>query len=263
MLEVAVVVAAFNAESTVVQAVESVLFGTMPCQVYVVDDHSRIPVENCLKHVADRITILRLDENRGPAAARNVALEKILQAGFKYVAIMDADDIARPDRLEKQYAFMESHPRVGALGGGVQEFCQDISENRSVTLRPTDPDGVRKLMYFNIGIGHATAMLRVAALRELGLYSMNYPVAEDYELLRRIATRYDIANLPELLTYYRISPNGQTMRRRKRQLLDRLAIQAKYFEFGQWRAWAGVVQTMAILAMPDQLFRAIKARLLS
>lgn len=262
MREVAVVVAAFNAESTVVQAVESVLFGTMPCHVYVVDDYSRIPVESCLRHLADRITILRLDENRGPAAARNVALKLVLKAGFKYVAIMDADDIAWPDRLKKQHVFMESHPRVGALGGWTREFYQDISENHPPYLRPTEPDGVRKLMYFNIGISHATMMLRVEALKEIGLYSVAYPVAEDYELLRRIAGRYEVANLPEFLVYYRISPNGQSRRRHRRQLADRLAIQLKYFEFRQWRAWAGLAQTMLILALPNRIFYAIKLRLL-
>jgi glycosyltransferase involved in cell wall biosynthesis len=260
--EIAVVVAAYNAESTIVQAVESLFSGTMECCVYVVDDHSQNPVANYLGHLSsDRLIIHRLDENLGPATARNVALRQILDAGYKYVAIMDADDISMPDRLAKQFAFMESHPEVGACGTWVREFYHHPGEQIKIHQRPPDPDGVRKLMYFNIGISHASAMIRVEALRRLGLYCSAYPVAEDYELLRRIATRYQIANIPECLVHYRISPGGQSLRRRRRQLFDRFLIQLKYFEFTQWRAWAGVLQTIVTLALPLPVFRAVKARL--
>ena len=68
-------------------------------------------------------------------------------------------------------------------------------------------------------------MMRTDALVRLGFYSADYPAAEDYELLRRISTKFDLANLPEYLVDFRISRNGISVQRRKRQLFDRLRIQ--------------------------------------
>ncbi len=70
MSDVAVVIAAYNAEATIAAAVESMLAGTLPCSVYIVDDHSTLPVEDCLRRFAGRVQITRLDRNVGPAAAR-------------------------------------------------------------------------------------------------------------------------------------------------------------------------------------------------
>src|ERR1700743_2750278 len=78
MQSVAVIVAAYNAESTIVASLESILFGTTPCHVYVTDDCSKIPVANFLTHLKDRIEIIRLDKNVGPAHARNVAIDRAI-----------------------------------------------------------------------------------------------------------------------------------------------------------------------------------------
>src|SRR5262245_8033580 len=69
---VAVLMAAYNAERTLKQAVDSVLHGTYPCCVYIVDDGSRIPVSETLgDYDRERIKVIRLDRNVGPSAARN------------------------------------------------------------------------------------------------------------------------------------------------------------------------------------------------
>src|ERR1700752_1761877 len=128
MSDVAVVIAAYNAEATIVAAVESVLAGTMPWSVYIVDDHSTIPVEECLRRFAGRVHITRLERNAGPAAARNIAMAQVIDAGFKYVAIMDADDISFPSRLEKQFSFLERHPGIAACGTWVREFDSASNE---------------------------------------------------------------------------------------------------------------------------------------
>lgn len=259
--KVAAVVAAYNAEQTIVAAVESILASTIECRVYVVDDHSRTPAAECLKHLLDRIVLIRLDANVGPAAARNIALQKVIEAGFKYVAIVDADDISEPARLQKQLEFMEAHPRVGACGTWTSHFRTSTKEEIFVNRRPSDPDKVRNSMFFNIGLSHASAMIRCEALQRVGLYSTDYPAAEDYELFRRIATQYDLANVSECLLYYRLSPTGQSVTRRKRQLYDRLRIQLKYFEITKWRAWAGLARTAVTFLMPLSVFQGIKSNL--
>lgn len=294
MQSVAVIVAAYNAESTIVASVESILFGTTPCHVYVIDDCSKTPVENCLTHLKDRIEIIRLDSNVGPAHARNEAIDRAIKAGFEYVAIQDADDISLPDRLEKQLAYMRSHPRVGACGTwtclldekltgtfspdlqnkiaavratkkigriGTWTLLFDEQSQRTLHLfsRVTEPNDVRNTMFFNIGLSHTSAMMRCDALRQVGLYSDAFPTAEDYELMRRIGTKFDLANIPECLVHYRISPGGISQSRPYRQLYDRFAIQLKYFDATQWRSWAGAAQTLATALLPRQLKQMLRS----
>ena len=254
--DTAVIVAAYNAERTIRQAVESVLSGTLACDIFVVDDASRIPAADALGPLAARVTIIRLDQNRGPAAARNAALARILAGAYKYAAIMDADDISHPTRLAVQRAFLEENPNVGAVGTWVRLFDDRTGETVFSFNRAADPASIRKLMYFNVGISHATTILRVDALRRVGVYDENYAAAEDYELLRRIATQYDLANIPECLLSYRISPGGQSRSRRQRQLVRSAAHAAEIFRALEWRAWAGVVQDRCSCAGAADLVRA-------
>lgn len=259
--DTAVVVAAYNAERTIQQAVKSVLTGTLPCDVFVVDDCSNIAAAEALGSYAHQVHLIRLEQNVGPGAARNVALSRILNQGYKYVAILDADDISDPTRLESQRSFLETHSRVGAVGTWVRLFDDRTGEVLYSINRSTEPDAIRKLMYFNIGVAHDTVMMRVEALQQVGLYSQDYPAAEDYELLRRISTHYDLANIPKCLHSYRISIGGQSRHRRRRQLFDRLRIQLRYFEVLEWRAWAGVIKTLVLLFLPLGIVDALKLKL--
>ena len=257
----AVLVAAYNAEQTIRQAVESVLSGALDCDVYIVDDCSRVPVTDVLG-AYDNVEVIRLKRNRGPAVARNVGLSKILAKDYDYVAIMDADDVSTPTRLAKQVCFLDKHPRVGAVGCWTVHFDEHSGGTKLLRKRPTEPAEIRNMMFFNAGISHASAVFRVDALRAVGIYSEKYPAAEDYELLRRVGAKYDLANLPECLLAYRVSSQGQSLGRRRRQLIDRLKIQLRYFAPLNWRAWAGVAQTVVSLVMPAKLVHALKVKLL-
>jgi glycosyltransferase involved in cell wall biosynthesis len=233
--KVAVLVAAHNAEKTVRLAVESVLAGSMPCRVFVVDDGSRVPVANVLGTYGGRVEIIRLDENRGPAAARNVGLARILGQDFHYVAIQDADDLSYADRLAAQVACLEGDPLIGAVGSWTRHFDDRTGVTASFCKQPTDAASVRTMLTLDGGIAHASVMFRVNALRAVGGYDENYAAAEDYDLLRRIAMRFELANVPEYLIACSASPVAQ----RRHALFDRLRAQLKQLEPMSWRAWAG------------------------
>lgn len=284
---VAVVVAAYNAEGTIVAALESILRGTAPCHVIVADDCSKTPVADVLGPFSDRVEVIRLDRNSGPAAARNAAIARAIETGYDYVAIQDADDISEPDRIEKQLDYMKAHLHVavcgtwtcllddafpaglpaelrsridevrrtksiGLLGTWTALFDSNLQRNFYLFSRVTDPADVRNSGFFNIGVSHTSVMMRTEALKKVGLYSTAYPAAEDYELMRRIGMQYDLANIPYCLVHYRVTPGSISQSRRRRQLYDRLMIQLKYFDVMQWRAWIGVFKTLASLAIPRQ-----------
>jgi glycosyltransferase involved in cell wall biosynthesis len=251
--------AAHDADGTIRQAVASLLSGTLPCHVVIIDDCSRVPVESVLGPPSDRVEVIRLSTNAGPAGARNAGLAHILNMDYDYVAIMDADDVAHPERLAKQVAFLDRHPTVGAVGTWARFFDEESGETLFHQTPPEKPEDIRKAMFFNSGLVHPSVLMRTAAIRSVGLYSGKYPAAEDYELLRRIATRFELANIPECLLDYRVSSRGVSVSKRRRQLFDRLRIQLKYFDAFEWRAWAGILQTLLLFLVPVGLITAYKA----
>ena len=91
------------------------------------------------------------------------------------------------------------------------------------------------------------------------LFRSRYSAAEDYELLRRISSRFAIANIPEVLVDICISPHGISLRRRRRQLFERLKIQLKYFELLEPGAWLGLARTVLLFLVPVSLHSRWKA----
>jgi glycosyltransferase involved in cell wall biosynthesis len=246
---VAVLMAAYNAERTILQAVNSLLQGTYPCRIYVVDDCSRIPVSQVLDACdPDRIEIIRLERNVGPSAARNEGLGRILHNGHEFIVIMDADDVSHPDRLAKQVAFLAANPGT-ALVGCWERIIDEQGNVVSYVASPCDRQAIRNFLFFNLAINHPTWMVRADVFREVGGYLRSYFAAEDYEMLRRIARRFELGNVPEFLLDYRLSSGGISLRHRTRQLIDRLRVQLKYFEMLEWRAWAGVARTLTLLVL--------------
>jgi glycosyltransferase involved in cell wall biosynthesis len=257
--QVAVLMAAYNADATIRAAVDSVLASTMPCDLYIVDDCSRVPVSEVLGTPAG-VTHIRLARNHGLAAALNAGLKHILPCGYKYIARMDADDISYPHRLATQFAFLEAHPDVGLVGSGAR-FIDD--KTGAMVMRYVPPLGsedIRKALFYNNCIVHPSWMIRADVLTRTGPYSLDYPAAEDYEFLRRISPRITMANVEEFLLDYRISTSGISVARRRRQLLDRLRIQFKYIDPLEWRSWAGMARTLLLFAIPRGLLAIIKER---
>jgi glycosyltransferase involved in cell wall biosynthesis len=262
---IAVIMAAYNAEATIRRAVQSVLdaarggAATTTVDLFVVDDASRVPVAGILE-TAPNLHILRLSENCGPGAARNHALERILAADYAYVAIVDADDAVRADRFAAQAAFLDAHPEIGAVGSAMQVVTEQTFEPVYQASMPAGDDDIRTAMFSNLALLHPTLMARTALFRKHGGYDTSFVVAEDYEMLRRFQRHTRFANLPVVLVDYRLSQNGQSLGRRRRQLWDRLRVQLRYFAPLDWRAWAGVAKTLVLFATPVGLVTRLKAR---
>jgi len=251
--KVAVVMAAHNADRTIRQAVDSLLTGTLPCRIIIVDDASLVPVENVLAGVdPKRVEILRVTRNAGPAAARNVAIERAMAEGYPFIAVMDADDVAHPERLARQVEFLETYPQIGLVGSWVRL----INENGDVlgqSQLPCTPQDIRERLPIRMCMSHPTWLARAEVFATVGAYSRAYAVAEDYEILRRIAAHYEVACLPAYLLDYRLSSGGITSKRRNRELMNRVRIQLQYFKPDDWRCWLGILRTLALMVVRVQV----------
>jgi glycosyltransferase involved in cell wall biosynthesis len=255
--ELAVLMAAYKSEATIQKAVSSLTGSTYSCDIYVVDDGSPLPVADVLGQIPN-VEIIRLAQNQGPARASNAGLERIFERGYKYIAKMDADDISHPERFAKQIKFLECHPDIGAVGTWGRHFSETTGDTVLINRTPVTSDAVRKKLFFNSAIINASVLIRADVLHAIGPYSVDYPAAEDYELYRRISTRYSLANIPEILIDIRESVRGISFSRRRQQVYDRLRIQIKYFEPLQWRAWLGVAMSLVMLIVPRKVTAALK-----
>jgi len=256
--EVAVLMAAYNADATLRAAVDSILASTVPCDLYVVDDCSRVPVETTIGTHAN-VTIIRLPRNRGLASALNIGLAHILPLNYKYIARMDADDVSYPHRFASQIAFLDKHPQYAMVGSGARFIDDKTGAPVMFYMPPLAPATIRQALFFNNCFVHPTWLFRADAFASAGPYSLDYPAAEDYEFLRRITPLLAIANVPEVLVDYRISTGGISVSKRQRQLLDRLRIQIRYMEPLEWRCWAGMAKTLMLFAIPRRLLDTLKA----
>jgi glycosyltransferase involved in cell wall biosynthesis len=258
MSRVAVVMPAYNAERFINRAIASLRRSTYPCDLFVVDDASKVPVSEFVGRLP-RTTIIRRAANGGVCAAKNTGLEAILAKGYEFVASLDADDMIHPERIARQVEFMDAHPNVAVVGTGARAFDEETGKTLRYSVPQPDPAAVRRAMHYNSAVNHSSSMIRASALRECGLYSDAYPVAEDYELFRRMLTRYDIANIPAVLMDISISSQGVTLSRRRRQLFDRLRIQLKFFEPTVPASWFGIAKTLVLFAVPVSVVSWLKS----
>lgn len=235
---VAVVIAAYNAEGHVQNAIRSLDLDLEPHDIIVVDDGSNRPVVDVITP-QENLIILRSEFNIGPAGARNIGLRYVLENEYEYVAILDSDDTAPPERLMLQRLFLDQNIDVGVVGSWIKY----VDENGSVLsfLRvPTDRKSVMVGLYYNNCI--FSDMYRVEALRVLGLY--RECLAEDYELVRRIARGYGVACVPYFAYNYTVSPFGISHSRTFEQLLSLMSIQWAYRDYGKFHFYLGIAKSL-------------------
>lgn len=198
--EVSVIMPVYNAEKYIKAAVESILDQTFSnFEFLVFDDASTDGSLDILRSFSDdRINLHTSKENLGYLSHLNHGL-RIAQG--KYIARMDADDIAAKERLEQQWSFMEANPKVGLLGSSFVKFG---AVQRTVNLPTTHDELKLRLLHIN-PFCHSTIMLRTQLLKE---HELSYPAAyyttEDYWLWSRISEVSTIASLPEILLQYRV-----------------------------------------------------------
>lgn len=138
----------------------------------------------------------------------HVGRAEALNAGCKlargtYIAILDADDVALPERFERQTAFLQQHLEVALVGSAVEKISVDGRSCGTVTF-PTQSEDIKERLPKEGCIAHSTVVMAADAVRGVGGYRRAFPPAEDYDLWLRLAERHEIANLPDVLVRYRV-----------------------------------------------------------
>lgn len=190
------------------------------------------PVSAEVEQLLGAVDTVTLAENKGLGVA---LAEGLRHVSTEFVARLDSDDAAFPERLELQLAFMAEHPEVAVLGTAMQEFDGDPHDpvNRGGIRRlPETHAAIARYARINSPMNHPSVMMRTAAIQDVGGYRPMHNM-EDYDLWARlIAAGKTLHNLPEPLTYFRV--NDAQLKRRATAETRRAerAMQRKLVEYG-------------------------------
>lgn len=180
--------------------------------VLVVDGPVTEKINNVIdiySHKAIPMNIIRLSKNYGHAIARQTGLDA---AQYEYIAIMDSDDIAKPDRFEKQMSYIGRHSEVDVVGGQIDEFIGTPDNVVGTREVPTEDTEIKQYMKVRCPMNLVTVIMRKSAVQQVGGY-IDWAYEEDYYLWIRMAlANRTFANLPECLVKVRV---GSEMYKRR------------------------------------------------
>jgi glycosyltransferase involved in cell wall biosynthesis len=214
-MKVTILLPAYNAEKYIKTAIKSILNQTFTeFELLIINDGSTDKSVNIIETFKDK----RIQLIHNPA---NLGLIKTLNKGIdltkgKYIARMDADDIAMPERLEKQLLFLEKNPEYALVGTQANFIFGDKLSNTLFSME-TNSEILPVLSLFSCPFIHPSVMIKTNILKEF-YYNEGFTTAEDYELWTRILKKYPCANLPESLLQYRIHDNNISTTQNDKQI---------------------------------------------
>ncbi|MBO6556983.1 MAG: glycosyltransferase [Pseudomonadales bacterium] len=218
MPKVTVLVSAFNAEKYIAECIDSLLDQSLQdIEVLVFEDGSTDTTLDILESYRDsRLILVKNMKNKG--LTRNL-IDGVNLAKGEYLARIDADDRAYPERLQKQSTFLDANPEVSVLGCAAR--YRDEGEHDFVLTQPADHEEIRCELFLSFTMLHPTVMIRLSDFRKLGFnYDKEYKVSQDHELWSRASRVLKFSNLSEVLVELRLHPAriGVTHRNLQRSL---------------------------------------------
>jgi hypothetical protein len=213
-----------NVERFLAESIESILGQSFADYEFIIIDFGSTDKSKTIATsyaARDSRIVFREIPHCGLPEARNIGCRL---AKGRYIAVMDSDDIAVPDRLLWEFEFMERHPQVGLLGGAT-EWIDAIGKQLRVEQFQTADHEIRAALTVRCPFCQPTVLIRTEAFVSVGGYRGVFAQAEDYDLWLRISERFHCANLERVVLKYRIHPHQVSMRRRREQTLCVLAAQ--------------------------------------
>jgi glycosyltransferase involved in cell wall biosynthesis len=249
-MDTTVLIPVYRNQAGLNRSLESLAEAEGEFEVLIIDDGSPHPIEapQSLRGGVP-VTIIRLPRNQGIAAALNHGLRHVLPKGIQYIARLDSGDTVARKRFCAQKAFMDANPRCAV----VSSFVDFVDAERTRLFRyraPADHQRILRRLRVNNCLIHPGSMIRASVLQQAGIYREDFPGAEDYELFLRLAQRYTLAVLPEVLTCVEYSLTGLSVAGRRCQQWQRLRLQLRYFDPTSPSSFYGIARTLLTMAVP-------------
>ncbi len=225
MPKVSVIMPAYNAEKYIKGSIDSVLSQTYgDFEFIILDDCSRDSTQQIILSYGDpRIVYVKNEKNLGVAGTLNRGLEL---AQGEYVARMDADDIAMPERLALQTQFLNEHPEVCACGSNAVLFGADRTDEQ--TDMPLKQRDICLRMALSNPFVHPTMMFRKDALQGV-VYDSTFEGREDYRMWMVLSRKGQMENLPQALLRYRIHGGQVTQQTDESKVQKHFRLKKTYY----------------------------------
>lgn len=210
---VSVVIPNHNYAAYVGQAVESVLGQTRSdVEIIVVDNGSLDDSLEVLGAYRDRCEVIA-QPDLGQSAARNRGIEV---SHGEFIAFLDADDIWRADKLERQLALFESDPAIALVYCSLEVVDRDLRPTGETVRAEVRGDALDAFARWPgraiVTGGESTAVVRRSALRDVGVFETSLSISGGWDLWRRIATHHRIDLVDEPLVLNRRHGSNLTRR---------------------------------------------------
>lgn len=194
---VSVIIPVYNRQNTISRAVDSVLAQSYQnLEVIIVDDGSTDSTMMILQGYSESKIHIFSQKHKGANAARNRGIN---EARGEYIAFQDSDDEWLPDKLAKQIAYMQ-------LNNYKVCYCPYELHGKSISIIPEDylqsdkyEKGIGELLKYKNSIGTPTLIMEKSVIECVGGFDEAFPRLQDYELVIRIAQRYQIGYCAEAL----------------------------------------------------------------
>lgn len=227
-----------------------------------IDDELNAVIDRHAAEHPEDFRVIRNPLNQGSGPASNTGIENVRT---DWVARLDSDDIARPDRLAAQLAYADRHG-LDVVGTALLEFDADLvdagatPEEAALGIRslPEKHHAIRRYAKINSPVNHPTVLVRTEKIRDVGGYR-HLPFMEDYDLWARLlSTGVRFGNMPEALTLVRAGDSMLARRKgtdmwRSELMMQRVLVQEGIV--GKPRSYANLLLRSAFRALPTNLLR--------
>ena len=222
---VAVLMPVFNGEMFIAEAINSILQQSYThWELIILDDGSTDATPQIVQPFLtdNRVHYVRHTTNKGLAHIRN---EAISYAKGGFLAWLDSDDIAHPQRLALQVEYLVQNPEI-VLVGTWANYINPQKDFLLLTQPPTTPSTIHATLLFMNCFVQSSVMLRSKVMQQFR-YDASFPPAEDYDLWVKIAQQYPTANLPMALVNVRRYEESTSQQRKAiaRQHCSQIAAQ--------------------------------------
>jgi glycosyltransferase involved in cell wall biosynthesis len=207
--EISVIMSVYNAGEYLAEALESILSQSFSDFEFIITDDASsdgsLKILEKYSRKDDRILLLRNQFNVGLAENLN---KMIGISKGRYMARMDADDIAFSKRFEEQIKFLNKHKEIGVLGAQILPF----GKNKVKMFKaPLTHEEIKACLIFSNPMMHPTVMFRKSLFEDNGLrYKENLRTSQDLDLWFSMIKMTRFANLPEILLRYRIENSSSS-----------------------------------------------------
>jgi glycosyltransferase involved in cell wall biosynthesis len=203
--KISVLLPVYNAEKYIKQAIDSILNQTFSdFEFIIINDGSTDNSLAVIKSITDKRIIIINQENKGLIASLNYGID--ISKG-EYIARMDADDIAFPNRFEEQVKLFTKNEKIGLCGSSTENFGAVSSQ----TIRSDNNQFLKSYLLFGPPFAHPSIMMKRSILIKNNIrYDGNFTHCEDFAMWSSMVAYCEFTNAVDVLVKYRVHPEQVT-----------------------------------------------------